>query len=232
MSRLTPLALTVAKAKRHGEPAREADRAMQTLSLFIKETAQRIHGRYYSLRRQLASDFVSHSPSLVWTRIEHFEDWYYQELPSDARAEQSKDFFAAWCYRELHFRYLDVGRGQKSAPKVKALESTSDLPDHRAPADEPSIYDFSLSEGEWEALRDWDPLDGVILFSLAGQWTQVPAELWKHWLDELSLKPPFPPPEFVESQRVKRRAVLAQSLHISRDVIFQRWHRLKEKYLA
>jgi hypothetical protein len=35
----------------------------------------------------------------------------------------------------------------------------------------------------------------------------------------------------VESQRVKRRAVLAQSLHISRDVIFQRWHRLKEKYL-
>jgi hypothetical protein len=122
MSRLTPLALTVAQAKRQGQPAREADRAMQTLSLFIKETAQRIHGRYYSLRRQLASDFVSHSPSLVWTRIEHFEDWYYQELPSDARAEQSKDFFAAWCYRELHFRYLDVGRGQKSSPKVKALD--------------------------------------------------------------------------------------------------------------
>ena len=233
MSRLTPLALTVAQAKRHGgRNAREADQAMETLAPFIKETAQRIHGRYYSLRRQLASDFVSHSPALVWTRIEHFEDWYYQELPSAARAEEAKDFFAAWCYRELHFRYLDVGRGQKSQPKVKALESTSDLADHRSPLGEPSVYDFSLPDSEWQQLRDWDPLDGVILFALAGQSSQVPADLWRHWLDELSLKPPFPPPEFAEAPRVKRRACLAEALHVSRDVIFQRWHRLKDKYLA
>src|SRR5256885_5044764 len=102
MSRLTPLALTVAQAKRQGgRPAREADQAMETLSPFIQETAQRIHGRYYSLRRQLASDFVSHSPALVWTRIEHFLDWYYNELPATARQEQSleegKGFFASLC---------------------------------------------------------------------------------------------------------------------------------------
>ena len=101
MSRLTPLALTVAQAKRQGRPAArgngEADRAMETLAPFIKETAQRTHGRYYSLRRQLASDFVSHAPAMVWNRIEHFEDWYYQELPAAARSgEQAKDFFAAW----------------------------------------------------------------------------------------------------------------------------------------
>jgi hypothetical protein len=234
MSRLTPLALTVAQAKRHGRPAREADRAMATLAPFIKETAQRIHGRYYSLRRQLASDFVSHAPAAVWSRIEHFEDWYYQELPAAARTEDAaKDFFAAWCYRELHFRYLDTGRGQKAEPKVKALEgASSDLADHRSAPDEPSVYDFDLSASEAKQLAEWDPLDGVILFTLAGHWPQVPQDLWAQWLTELSLKPPFPPPEFVSAPRTKRRAVLAQSLNISRDVIFQRWHRLKEKYLA
>jgi len=233
MSRLTPLALTVAQAKRHGgSAAREADRAMETLAPFIKETAQRIHGRYYSLRRQVASDFVSHSPTLVWTRIEHFADWYYQELPSAVRAEEAKDYFAAWCYRELHFRYLDCGRGQKAEPKVKGLDSTGDLADHRTAVDEPSVYDFALSEREWAQVHEWDPLDGVILFTLAGQWSQVPAELWRDWLAELGLKPPFPPPEFEEAPRVKRRACLAEALHVSRDVIFQRWHRLKDKYLV
>ena len=232
MSRLTPLALAVAQAKRQGRPAREAEHAMETLASFIQETAQRIHGRYYSLRRQLASDFVSHSPAMVWTRIEHFEDWYYQELPSTVRAEEAKDFFAAWCYRELHFRYLDVGRGQKSEPRTKNLEATSDLADHRAPLDAPSLYDFSLSENEWSALEDWDALDGVILFTLAGQWSQVPESLWRKWMTELELEPPFPPPEFEDCPRVKRRALLADALGVSRDVIFQRWHRLKQKYLS
>jgi hypothetical protein len=231
MSRLTPLALTVAQAKRHGRPARDADRAMESLAPFIKETAQRIHGRYYSLRRQLASDFVSHAPALVWTRIEHFEDWYYQELPPAVRTEQAKDFFAAWCYRELHFRYLDCGRGQKAEPKVKALDGSADLADYRAPADEPSVYDFALTPGDAADLATWDPLDGVILFALAGQWSQVPEPTWARWLDELSLKPPFPPPEFEAAPKVKRRACLADALHVSRDVIFQRWHRLKDKYL-
>jgi hypothetical protein len=240
MSRLTPLALTVARAKRQGRfvAARggdDADRAMESLAPFIKETAQRIHGRYYSLRRQLASDFVSHSPALVWTRIEHFEDWYYQELPQEVRTEEAKDFFAAWCYRELHFRYLDVGRGQKAEPKVKALEAGGgggDLADHRAAIDEPSAYDFALTASEAAELAEWDPLDGVILFALAGQWSQVPEPVWNRWLSELSLKPPFPPPEFEAAAKVKRRACLAQALHVSRDVIFQRWHRLKQKYLA
>jgi hypothetical protein len=232
MSRFTPLALTVAQAKRRGDGAREADSAMATLAPFIKETAQRIHGRYYSLRRQLANDFVTYAPTLVWTRIEHFWDWYHEELPADARREGEKDFFAAWCYRELHFRYLDFGRGQKSEPRTKALESGAELADQRAAQDEPCIYDFALSESQWDELREWDPLDGVILFSLAGQWSQVPAELWSSWLGDLSLKPPFPPREFVDAPRPKRRGVLATSLCVSRDVIFQRWHRLKEKYLA
>jgi hypothetical protein len=187
MSRFTPLALTVAKAKRRdGVGAREAELAMSTLAPFIAETAQRIHGRYYSLRRQLASDFVSHSPAMVWNRIEHFEDWYYQELPAAVRDEEpAKDFFAAWCYRELHFRYLDAGRGQKAEPKVAPLDGSaaSDVADHRSEPGAGSVYDFSLSGDEVERLRtEWDPLDAVILFALGGQWSQVPAELWQHWL--------------------------------------------------
>jgi hypothetical protein len=234
MSRLTPLALTVAQAKRHGKPAREADKAMDVLAPFIRDTAQRIHGRYYSLRRQLAGDFVSQSPTMVWTRIEHFDDWYHQELPPAVRQEESKDYFAAWCYRELHFRYLDYGRAQKAEPKVKALEGGNDLADWREPGDlvsETSVYDFSLTPGEAEALADWDALDGVILFTLAGQWSQVPPELRSTWLEELGIDEPYPPPEFESAPKTKRRAALADALNVSRDVIFQRWHRLKKKYL-
>ena len=169
---------------------------------------------------------------MVWTRIEHFEDWYYQELPSTARAEEAKDFFAAWCYRELHFRYLDVGRVQKGEPKTRGLEATADVADHRSAVDEASPYDFDLGESESQALEEWDALDGVILFTLAGQWSQVPESLWRKWMAELDLEPPFPPPEFVDCPRVKRRSFLADALGVSRDVIFQRWHRLKKKYLA
>ncbi len=274
MSRLTPLALTVAQAKRsvapalghadHGPPPglvdaraardsaraavrepsrhaapREANAAMETLAPFVRETAQRIHGRYYALKRQSAQDFVQMSPALIWSRIDHFEDWYYRELPANVRAqgaveggEGSKDFFAAWCYRELNFRYLDFGRAARAQPKAVALDSTADLADTRAAVDAPSVYDFSLSEGEARSLRDWDPLDGVILFCLAGQWTQVPQSVWADWLEELGLRQPFPPGEFVDAPRPRKRMRLAEALQVSRDVIFQRWHRLKKKYLS
>ena len=269
MSRLTPLALTVASAKRYGDPStrprgapltvptvearvavetpvaaaapsrpsgRDANAAMETLAPFVRETAQRIHGRYYALKRQTAQDFVAMAPALIWSRIEHFADWYYQELPAAVRAEGNqdggKDFFAAWCYRELNYRYLDFGRAAKAEPKAHALDGAPDVADHRSNPDEPSVYDFNLSESEADALRDWDPLDGVILFCLAGHWSQVPPAVWEAWLDELGREPPFPPPEFVDAPRPKKRMRLAEALHVSRDVIFQRWHRLKKKYLA
>jgi len=258
MSRLTPLALTVAQAKRSNAladstdppgsrvadavkalapvPTRDANVAMETLAPFVRETAQRIHGRYYALQRQTAQDFVQMSPALIWSRIDHFEDWYYQELPSEVRAdgarEGGKDFFAAWCYRELNFRYLDFGRAAKAEPKARPLDGAPDIADHRAPVDEPSVYDFDLSESEANTLRDWDPLDGVILFCLAGQWSQVPKSIWKEWLSELGLTEPFPPEDFIQAPRPRKRMRLAEALHVSRDVIFQRWHRLKKKHLS
>ena len=257
MSSMTPLALTVALAKRQdlapaagaGPPRaaaptvrrRTAEFAMADLTAFIRETARRVHGRYYSLHRQAAADFISQSPALVWSRIEHFDSWYHTELPAAARKEAAKDYFAAWCYRELHFRYLDFCRAQKAQPKVQALEFANELADPRGgsasatldAAPEPaSIYDFALSPGEAEQLREWDPLDGVILFCLAGHWSQVPADVWDAWIDELGLEAPFPSAEFVEAARPKRRTLLADELGVSRDVIYQRWLRLKKKYLA
>ncbi|HYE20822.1 MAG TPA: hypothetical protein VEA69_20415 [Tepidisphaeraceae bacterium] len=258
MSRLTPIALTVARAKRAGVasttdppadlgatevalpvavmPKRDVNAAMEVLAPFVRETAQRIHGRYFALKRQTAQDFVQMAPALIWSRIEHFADWYYQELPAEVRAEGArdggKDFFAAWCYRELNFRYLDFGRAAKAEPKAQALGDAPDVADHRAPIDQPSVYDFALSPEQADALKGWDPLDGVILFCLAGHWSQVPPAVWEAWLDELGLGGPFPPAEFVDAPRPKKRLRLAEALHVSRDVIFQRWHRLKKKYLA
>jgi hypothetical protein len=251
MSSLTPLALTVALAKRQeggtdpprvsaaAAPRRKAQFAMADLSPFIRETARRVHGRYYSLHRQAAADFIAQAPALVWSRIEHFDSWYHTELPASARKDSAKDFFAAWCYRELHYRYLDACRQQKAQPRVAALEFANQLADSRAQpielgasAEPASVYDFSLSSGEAEQLGDWDPLDGVILFCLAGHWSQVPAGTWDSWLDELGLAAPFPPDDFVDAPRPKRRTLLADALGVSRDVIYQRWLRLKKKYLA
>lgn len=209
----------------------DADRAMAALAPFVRETAQRIHGRYYALRKQCAADFVSQAPALVWARIDHFEQWYYSELPPEARAQAEKDYFAAWCYRELNFRYLDFGRAQKAEPRAKPLDSTGDVADTRAPADEPSVYDCSLSAAEQDLLRRWDPLDGLILFCLAGQWQQVPADIWEQWTRDVGVAPPFPPSTFVDAPKTRKRAQLAEALGVSRDVIFQRWHRLKKKYL-
>ena len=258
MSSLTPLALTVALAKRQESSAdppfvrsapvstgavsrKKAQFAMADLASFIRETARRVHGRYYSLHRQTAMDFIAQSPALVWSRIEHFDSWYHTELPASARKDSAKDFFAAWCYRELHYRYLDFCRQQKALPKVQALEFADALADARASdvcesagasAEPASVYDFSLSEGDAEQLREWDPLDGVILFCLAGQWSQVPAPIWDAWLDELALDGDFPPAHFVEAARPQRRTLLAEALGVSRDVIYQRWLRLKKTYLA
>ena len=124
---------------------------------------------------------------------------------------------------------------------MQALEFADALADAKATnvaesagasAEPASVYDFALSEGDAEQLGEWDPLDGVILFCLAGQWTQVPAHIWDAWLDELELEGDFPPPEFVEAPRPRRRTLLADALNVSRDVIYQRWLRLKKKYLA
>jgi hypothetical protein len=148
MTRLTPLAITVAQAKRIGSDAstRAANLAMADLTPFIRETARRIHGRYFSLQRQLASDFINQSPALIWSRIENFQDWYQQELPADAKSQDEKDFFAAWCYRELHYRYLDAGRAQKAAPRAMALEFTGDLADPTGGQDPGNVHDFALTE--------------------------------------------------------------------------------------
>lgn len=231
MHQLTPIALAVAQAKCLAAHSPKVDRDMADLAPLIRETAQRIHSRHYALQRQLAADFIAHAPALIWSRIEHFQTWYFQELPVEVRSAKEKDFFAAWCYRELHFRYLDLGRQQRSAPRHAPLDATGEFADTRE-AGVTSPYDFALSPLEAQQLSDWDPLDGVILFCLAGHWEQVPPRLWSRWLDELSLAAPFPPQSFVDAPRPQRRACLAQALHVSRDVIFQRWHRLKKKYLA
>jgi len=90
--------------------------------------------------------------------------------------------------------------------------------------------DFELAGDELDRVKHWDPLDGVILFSLTGQWDKVPAEVWKHWLDRLKVAEPFPPREYLEAPKTKKRAVLASLLGVSRDVIYQRWLRLKQKF--
>jgi hypothetical protein len=231
MFRWTELALEVARAKSAGGNPK-GDRAMADLSPLITQTARRIHAAHASLRRQRALDFVAMSPALVWRKIEKFVEWYDRELTPETRASPTKDFFAAWCYVELRYRYLDAGREQGDERKVRSLNPAASIAGRLAGGDvvteddEPTA-DFDLSPDEVDRIKAWDPLDAVILFCLTGQWDKVPADVWRGWLEQLSLTEPFPPDTFLRSPKTKKRAVLADLLNVSRDVIYQRWLRLK-----
>ena len=161
------------------------------------------------------------APAMVWKKIEKFEAWYERELSPELRANPPKDWFAAWCYVELRYRYLDAGRDQADEHKVQTLTAHSPIAGRLTGGEEPPA-DFELAAEELGRVQQWDALDGVILFSLTGQWDKVPAELWRQWLDRLDLREPFPPDEFVQAPKTKRRALLAQALGVSRDVIYQR----------
>jgi hypothetical protein len=232
MVRWTELALEVARSKDlGGTPAGE--RAMAELAPFVAQTARRIHAAHASLRRQRALDFVAIAPAMVWKKVEKFREWYDRELSPETKANPPKDFFAAWCYVELRYRYLDAGRDQADEQKVRSLTGNAPIAGRVAGgdlvADDESAAEFELAPEDLGRVSSWDPLDGVILFCLTGQWDKVPGDLWQSWMERLELSQPFPPPEFIQAPKTKKRAALAASLNVSRDVIYQRWLRLKQK---
>ena len=152
-----------------------------------------------------------------------------KKLPPDVRADPTKDWFAAWVRTELGYRYLDAGRGQGAEGRAVTLD------EHAASAPEPTPGDegeFRLGPADVQRLRRWDPLDAVLLFTLGGQWHQVPADVWDSWLAALGLTPPFPSEAFTAAAHSKKRTVLAADLGVSRDVIYQRWLRLKKRFNA
>lgn len=234
MARWTELALAAATAKRTQDRV-GGNFAMSELAPVAVRTARRIHATYASLRRQRAADFVAMAPTLVWNKVEKFEQWYFGKLSDAQRADPTKDWFSAWCYTELHYRYLDQGRDQADEQVTYSLSpGGGDAIGgyHPAGANDGGDDDaggFALTGEDLARVRGWGALDGVILFCLTGQWDKVPADLWSAWLAELDLRPPFPPVHYLQAPRTKKRAVLASLLHVSRDVIYQRWLRLKRK---
>ena len=230
MGRWTELALKVAVAKRVGGTP-EGDRAMTELEPFIVQTARRIHhGQHGTLRKQRALDFIAMAPALVWAKMEKFEQWYDRELTPTARADATKEWFSAWCRVELRYRYLDQGRSQAEEQRLHSLADGNAVADDRAEEPGAPAGGFELAPEDVERIKGWDPLDGVILFTLTDQWDKVPADLWRHWLDQLGLEEPIPPAAYLQAPKLKKRAVLADALGVSRDVIYQRWLRLKLRF--
>jgi hypothetical protein len=165
---------------------------------------------------------------MVWAKIENFEEWYMTKLPADVRADPSKDWFTAWVRTELGFRYLDAGRGQGSAAKSVSLDEQA--MGTAAPEVDEADEEFHLTPEQAQSLRRWDPLDGIILFALADHWHQVPREIWQGWLTALGITGDFPSDAFKAASHAKKRSVLADDLGVSRDVIYQRWLRMKRRF--
>lgn len=228
MGRWTELALKLAQTKRLGTGGPEADAVMRELAPLANQTARRVHAAYASLRKQRAADFIATAPALVWKKIERFEEWYLRELSPEDRARAVKEYFSAWCYVELRYRYLDAAREQSEEQRLLSLAPDRPIADPRSEADDEEP--FELPPEEMARVREWDPLDGVILFCLTGLWDRLPAGLWTSWLERLGVEEPFPPQEYLRAPNTKKRAVLAAALNVSRDVIYQRWRRLKTRF--
>ena len=229
MGRWTELALKLAQAKRLGEFA-QADAVMRELAPLASQTARRVHAAYASLRKQRAADFLAIAPALIWKKIERFEEWYLRELSESDRARAAKEYFAAWCYVELRYRYFDAAREQSDEQRILSLAPDRPIADPRWQRDQDDNDEFELPPEELDRIREWDPLDGVVLFCLTGLWDRLPAGLWTHWLEQLGIEEPFPPEEYLRAAGTRKRAVLAASLNVSRDVIYQRWRRLKARF--
>jgi hypothetical protein len=229
MGRWTELALKLAQAKRLGEFA-QADAVMRELAPLASQTARRVHAAYASLRKQRAADFLAIAPALIWKKIERFEEWYLRELSESDRARAAKEYFAAWCYVELRYRYFDAAREQSDEQRLLSLAPDRPIADPRWQRDQDDNDEFELPPEELERIREWDPLDGVVLFCLTGLWDRLPAGLWTSWLEQLGIEEPFPPEEYLRAAGTRKRAVLAASLNVSRDVIYQRWRRLKARF--
>jgi hypothetical protein len=228
MGRWTELALKLAQAKRVGNLA-DADAVMRELQPLASQTARRVHAAYASLRKQRAADFLAVAPTLIWKKIERFEEWYLRELSVEDRARAAKEYFAAWCYVELRYRYFDAAREQSDEQRVLSLAPDRPIADPRYKRDEQD-EEFELPPEELRRVRQWDPLDGVVLFCLTGLWDRLPPGLWTRWLEQLGIEEPFPPEEYLRAPSTRKRAVLAASLNVSRDVIYQRWRRLKARF--
>lgn len=228
MGRLTELALKLAQAKRLGDTA-EADLVMRELQPLASQTARRVHAAYASLRKQRAADFLAVAPALIWKKIERFEEWYLRELSEADRIRAAKEYFAAWCYVELRYRYFDAAREQSEEQRLLSLAPDRPIADPRYERDDED-EEFELPPEELRRVREWDPLDGVVLFCLTGLWDRLPPGLWTSWLERLGIEEPFPPEEYLRAPSTRKRAVLAASLNVSRDVIYQRWRRLKARF--
>ena len=228
MGTWTELALKLAEAKRLGVRA-DADLALRELSPLVVQTARRIHASYGSLRKQRAADFLAQAAVLVWKKIERFEEWYQRELTPEDRVRGAKEYFSAWCYVELRYRYLDTAREQSEEQRILPLAPDRPIADPKSEIEDEGDA-FELPAEELERVRNWDPLDGVILFCLTGLWDQLPPGLWTSWLERLGIEEPFPTDAYLRAPSVKKRAALADALNVSRDVIYQRWRRLKARF--
>lgn len=236
MGPFTKLALMAARTNRPGaDPAGEGRRAMAELAPEIARWARRVRARRAALPVQAARDFVDMAVGHVWSRILKFEDWYFNRLPDEARDDGQSDWFPAWGRATLENLYTDLvrqrAREQAREQRRRDLRDAGlDHTDQPAAAADDEPGPFVLSADQMEQVRGWDPLDGVIAFTLGGQWAVVPPDLGRQWLAALGVQHTFPAAALRAAPRNKRRGMLAAALGIGRNALDQRWSRFCRTY--
>jgi hypothetical protein len=112
-----------------------------------------------------------------------------------------------------------VSRIRRDKP---TLPLVADAPEHKA-QDWAALLAEPFPTGELRQMAGWNALDRVLLLCLTGLWLKLPQEVWRDWVARCGLTWPFPPKEFLCSD--KPRLWLAEALGMTTQQLYRRWHR-------
>lgn len=135
--------------------------------------------------------------------------------------------FEAWCRRVLDNRLLDLLRRRanrrrhevQAAHQYRSERSTDPFSQLDVELDRHTPF----SAADLERLRAWsNPRQRVALLVISTLFTKVPAPLWRQFLEEARVAPPFPPRSLrLLESREDRQALLANALETSPNMVSQ-----------
>ncbi|MCX8139250.1 MAG: hypothetical protein N3E46_06165 [Gemmataceae bacterium] len=192
-----------------------------------RQCLQRLGGKRYD--PHLQEDAAAH----VLAQLHHYDP---QHSP-----------FLNWAYRVIHNYCLSASRQlrrkfRQFSPSPNTTES-ADTEDflHTIPDPRPDPYygtfhtldwQFPFNEHDCRCICSWSPKEAFVILAWHGpMWHKLPPYLQNHLLQKVSLKQPFPPPDFEYWEPAERTAYLAKTLGIKENSIHQHLKRGRSRLL-
>lgn len=192
----------------------------------IQPLVQRVARRRCRFSQQHYNDFCDQAPAHVFEKLSYFDP-------------QKGYSFLAWCSRVLRNLAIDMGKQRERRREIlypmgvvegkEGLESSNEPPSDESPIVDQVSWGEPISAKGLALVKDnFPPLQRVIWVAMAGLVYRVDAAVWKQWLEEADVEPPFPPKEVYDFDDLLARIdCISQALGMSRDGVRQHWYRAR-----